>query len=69
MMWGKSALRADSPLLVEGAICYCAQPFEDEPQELHELQRLQPQELQRLHPQELEVLLLLPVDVPATVPF
>lgn len=33
----------------------------------HELQRLQPQELQRLHPQELEVLLL-PVDVPATVP-
>lgn len=59
------------------------QPFEDEPQEPHELQRLQPyelqrlqphelqrlqpQELQRLHPQELEVLLL-PVDVPATVP-
>lgn len=46
------------------------QPFEDEPQEPHELQRLQPQELQRLHPQELEVLLLLlPVVVPATVPF
>ena len=57
------------------------QPFEDEPQELHELQRLQPHELQRLHPQEphelqrlhpqeLEVLLpLLPVVVPATVPF
>ena len=59
------------------------QPFEDEPQEPHELQRLQPyelqrlhphelqrlqpQELQRLHPQELEVLLL-PVDVPATIP-
>ena len=39
----------------------------------HELQRLHPQEpheLQRLHPQELEVLLLLlPVVVPATVPF
>ena len=54
------------------------QPFEDEPQEPHELQRLQPyelqqlqpQELQRLQPQELEVLLpLLPVVVPATVPF
>ena len=54
------------------------QQFEDEPQEPHELQRLQPhelqrlhpQELQRLHPQELEVLLLLlPVVVPATVPF
>ena len=56
------------------------QPFDEEPQELHELQRLQPHELQRLHPQEphelqrlhpqeLEVLLLLPVDVPATVPF
>ena len=59
------------------------QPFEDEPQEPHELQRLQPQELQRLHPQELQRLqpqelqrlhpqelevLLLPVDVPATVP-
>ena len=57
------------------------QPFEDEPQEPHELQRLQPYELQRLQPyelqrlhphelqpQELEVLLLLPVDVPATVP-
>lgn len=54
------------------------QPFEDEPQEPHELQRLQPyklqrlqpQELQRLHPQVMEVpLLLLPVVVPATVPF
>ena len=56
------------------------QPFDEEPQELHKLQRLQPHELQRLHPQEphelqrlhpqeLEVLLLLPVDVPATVPF
>ena len=78
------------------------QPFEDEPQEMHELQRLQPQELQRLQPQELQrlqpqklqrlqphelqrlqphelqrlqpqvvevpLLLLLPVDVPATVP-
>lgn len=34
------------------------------------MQRLQPHELQRLHPQELEVLLpLLPVVVPATVPF
>ena len=42
------------------------QPFEDEPQEPHELQRLQPQEphkLQRL--QEVEVLL---PDVPATEP-
>ena len=54
------------------------QPFEDEPQEPHELQRLQPYELQRLQPQELQrlhpqvvevpLLLLLPVDVPATVP-
>ena len=46
------------------------QPFEDEPQEPHELQRLQPHELQRLHPQVVEVplLLLLPVDVPATIP-
>ena len=70
------------------------QPFEDEPQEMHELQRLQPQELQRLQPQKLQrlqphelqrlqphelqrlqpqvvevpLLLLLPVDVPATVP-
>ena len=52
------------------------QPFEDEPQELHELQRLQPQELQRLQPHELQrlhpqvevLLLLLPVYVPATVP-
>ena len=46
------------------------QPFEDEPQEPHELQRLQPHELQRLQPQVVEVLLLLllPVDVPATVP-
>ena len=46
------------------------QPFEDEPQEMHELQRLQPHELQRLQPQVVEVplLLLLPVDVPATVP-
>ena len=62
------------------------QPFEDEPQEPHELQRLHPQELQRLHPQELQrlhpqelqrlhpqvvevlLLLLLPVDAPATIP-
>ena len=54
------------------------QPFEDEPQEPHELQRLQPHELQRLQPHELQrlhpqvvevpLLLLLPVDVPATVP-
>ena len=29
---------------------------------------MHPQELQRLHPQEPEVLLLLPMDVPATVP-
>ena len=38
------------------------QPFEDEPQEPHELQRLQPQVVEVL------LLLLLPVDVPATVP-
>ena len=54
------------------------QPFEDEPQEPHELQRLQPQELQRLQPHELQrlhpqvvevpLLLLLHVDVPATIP-
>ena len=50
------------------------QPFDEEPQELHELQRLQPHELQRLHPQEphklqrlQEVEVLLP-DVPATEP-
>ena len=30
------------------------QPFEDEPQESHELQRLQLHELQRLHPHELQ---------------
>ena len=30
------------------------QPFDEEPQELHELQRLQPYELQRLQPQELQ---------------
>ena len=49
------------------------QPYELQRLQPYELQRLQPYELQRLHPhelqpQELEVLLLLPVDVPATVP-
>jgi len=45
------------------------QPHELQRLQPQELQRLQPQELQRLHPQVVEVpLLLLPVDVPATVP-
>ena len=45
------------------------QPYKLQRLQPHELQRLQPQELQRLHPQVMEVpLLLLPVDVPATVP-
>lgn len=46
------------------------QPHELQRLQQYELQRLQPQELQRLHPQVVEVplLLLLPVDVPATIP-